>query len=789
MLLDRHGREFAEVTAPDTGQVAISLDRLHRGEQELFDERAIVRSKGIAYLRDMEGRNLLIYGLARARRASLLSRGWEISPGGDGAQDVRAAGLVSASLKRMSGTFNTDLSEIWDGIKFGWSLSEIVWEPWSDGEFGSTIVPKKFVALKIENFRFMVDGLGNVTGLNQVHPKPQPGLPMEKFIIATYRGDPGDPHGSSLFAKLYWSDWFMRNGWAFWARALERFGSPLVSITHPRWAGEPTRAAAEKLLTELQGSHGVVMSEDLKLEFLEAAMRGSVGFGEFLAHQKELIQIGIIGQTLTSSQGKIGAQSLGEVHQREKEQIVDEDAEWLETVVNEQIVERITAYNAPGAKTPEFRFIEQDTENLDTLAERYVKLATAGVPIPVEHVRQRFGIPEAQEGQELLKGTPPVGVYPFAPQPPPPNAPDDFAEVPTDGPWLSFADEDEAFWREFTEFENPSSMREIERFSREMFEGIRPEARDIWKAIRDGLVKQVEKSCALESGDLSVELAPKMSAWRGLMDRVCLISHLNGRATALDDLSRRGFQFADHVAFAEKLRTDIPALDEAKAWFAGREPMTDAEFSRLSREARNQAWYITTRESAEAVAQVQDALKQSIDNGWGLREFRRDLERRFRGWTGDVFGSATPATIAQADARLATVFRTTMMGQLNAGRDAVFAKAENPDLPDPVVAYQYSAVMDSRTRASHAAMDGRIYAADDPIWLRWTPPAGYNCRCTRVPVLASQAAKLPADTLSTAAPVMSGKPVDPDAGFGRMAFAESWDHSCADRASAPPMER
>lgn len=42
----------------------------------------------------------------------------------------------------------------------------------------------------------------------------------------------------------------------------------------------------------------------------------------------------------------------------------------------------------------------------------------------------------------------------------------------------------------------------------------------------------------------------------------------------------------------------------------------------------------------------------------------------------------------------------------------------------------YDAINDSRTRPNHAAMDGHIAHANDPIWKKWYTPAGHNCRCT-----------------------------------------------------------
>lgn len=75
--------------------------------------------------------------------------------------------------------------------------------------------------------------------------------------------------------------------------------------------------------------------------------------------------------------------------------------------------------------------------------------------------------------------------------------------------------------------------------------------------------------------------------------------------------------------------------------------------------------------------------------------------------------------------RLETIFRTNVQSAYSTGRYRQMLE-NAPRRPW----WMYDAVGDYRTRPSHAAMDGRVYRYDHPIWDKWYPPNGFNCRCT-----------------------------------------------------------
>jgi SPP1 gp7 family putative phage head morphogenesis protein len=773
---------FAEPKqAPPEGELAAAGESLYTRATEIWNTDDVIRTKGAAYVKSMPRKNGFLDGLLESREQTILGRGWDVTPASEGAVDVEIAAFVRAALDAMDGEFGEDLGDIYAAVKWGYSITEKIWRPWPDSPSGEKWTIGALHAKQWEQFRFQVDFAGNLAGLRQETPKSQL-LPLEKFVVATYRPEPGNPYGRGTVPECYHHDWLMREGWSLWAMCLERFGMAFPVITMPPNPSQADKDAIDDILDTMQARTGIRLPAGMAFDLKQAVSAGKATYGEFVDEQKQNLQVKILGQTLTTTVDETGARSLGEVHARMKDELADKDTRWLYRNVNEQIVKPLVDVNFAGAAYPVVFTPIEDEIDVKSLTEMLVSLSGIGFRIPERWAHERVGIPEPAGDEPVLEAPRQTVVPGFDP-----NRDGGQAGLPIPPDDRQFAEPATGRSRKPSKRENARVVRAIERVSEDLFASVRDEARGIWEEIRDDLVAQVERSGALDEGRIDIELKPALGPWRDLAARVWMAAHLSGRWTAIAEIEAAGAgltrKFGEEFGcpaesrarhFAEQAEIDVliqaPSLDEARAWFGDRTAMSKAEWDRLAREARREAFYLTTREGSEAAGQVYDALKEALVNEWGVPEFRRAVESRFRVWVGDVFGSASASTIAQADARVATVLRTNVMGALNAGRDAVFARAEDPEYAtDPIVAYEYSAIMDSRTRATHAAMDGKIFAKDDPIWLRWKPPAGYNCRCYRVPVLRSMAAKMRREDVATAAPVIDGVPVEPDKGFGRLA--------------------
>ncbi|MDO4584995.1 MAG: phage minor head protein [Planctomycetia bacterium] len=78
-----------------------------------------------------------------------------------------------------------------------------------------------------------------------------------------------------------------------------------------------------------------------------------------------------------------------------------------------------------------------------------------------------------------------------------------------------------------------------------------------------------------------------------------------------------------------------------------------------------------------------------------------------------------------------TILRTQSMQAYSAGE---WAAARNPLVEKNVWGFEYVTVGDDRVRAEHRLLNGVRLPKDDPFWLKFFPPNGWNCRCSTITI-------------------------------------------------------
>ena len=172
------------------------------------------------------------------------------------------------------------------------------------------------------------------------------------------------------------------------------------------------------------------------------------------------------------------------------------------------------------------------------------------------------------------------------------------------------------------------------------------------------------------------------------------------------------------VELAEAKYADLEPVD-AINFFRKKRVMTPRELSALEDAYLARGFAVAGLQQRYALERVHGLLSEAIERGTTKRDFVRQLNTQFDKWGLTRLG----------DHHVRTVFDTNLASAYAAGR---FAQMQRVRKARPY--WQYKTAGDRRVRPSHAAMNGRVFRADDPVWDRWFPPNGFRCRCTVVSV-------------------------------------------------------
>ncbi len=225
-----------------------------------------------------------------------------------------------------------------------------------------------------------------------------------KFFPVLHRRTAKKPAGTALLSSLYWVALLRTNTWEFWARFLERFGSPLLLGKAALGTTSDGRSSIDAMADMLAGAvnSGVaVIGNDEDVTAI-----GSTGNGEAFnsAQDKinERIQRRILGQTLTSGTQGVGSQALGTVHNDVRNEIVASDVSLILPAL-QSLVNALVEINYPGKEPPTIS-IETGASLSKDRADRDKLLYDTGVRFTKDYYIRAYDL-EAEDIEQVTENT------------------------------------------------------------------------------------------------------------------------------------------------------------------------------------------------------------------------------------------------------------------------------------------------------------------------------------------------------------------------------------------------
>lgn len=270
------------------------------------------------------------------RTRAVTSRPWVLDLGkGDKAK----AKLIEDHLWNLG--LRNAIEMMMEAPGFGYQVHEVIWDI-VDG----LILPTKIKDKPQEWFCFDEDG--ELVLIDKTATIRE--LPDRKFIVARHRASASNPYGKALLSRCFWPITFKKGGLKFWMIFTERFGMPKAVGKVPSSATETEQNNFLRKLAGLVRDAVAVIPDNGGVELLETKMSGSQPHPEIIRWADREISKVWLGETLTTEQtDQGGTRALGEVHNEVRKELTMDDADMVETAMN-QLIRWIYELNWPTDK-------------------------------------------------------------------------------------------------------------------------------------------------------------------------------------------------------------------------------------------------------------------------------------------------------------------------------------------------------------------------------------------------------------------------------------------------------
>lgn len=371
---------------------------------------------------EIEERELHYRSVLSTRRLAVSGAPVEVQAADDSAKAKEIADAVRQDLTE-NDAFVDLLFDLLDGLGKGFAVSEIIWNT-----EGKRWVPRAYKWRDPRLFAWN-ESLEELRVYDEADLYGKPLAPF-KFVSFIPKLKSGVPIRGGLARVAVVAYMFKSYTVRDWHTFMDVFGMPIRLGRYGNDATEPEIQKLRQAVTNIAADAAGLIPDTMSIEFIEAAktaggdqlFRGSAEWWD-----KQISKV-VLGQTMTSEDGSSLAQA--KVHNDVRLDIAQADARQLCAAINRDLVRAYVDLNfGAQERYPSISLTIDEPEDLRATAEVIEILVKNGVPVPLWWVREKFGIPEAHDGEELLGAPKPPAIEP---PPPPPGDEDEGDEEGND---------------------------------------------------------------------------------------------------------------------------------------------------------------------------------------------------------------------------------------------------------------------------------------------------------------------------------------------------------------------
>ncbi len=702
---------FEQAQAPPTDEIGYAANAFYSANQfERYNPDALIGRKGAGIYRKML-RDDQLKSLSAFLKGATLARGFDFEideEHPDAERQKEFAAWARAMLQgSLRGSWLDAMWQLQTAHDFGFAMAEKIYQPWEYG--GRSWWGLRKIKLRpFDTFRFTTDKHGNLEKVTQHAAGEDIDIAPARFIHYVNQTEIDEQYGQSDLRECYRAWWSKDLTHKFQNIFLERMSGGFVWIRVIKALSAGDKNALDDLLKALQSGSAfrIPQGVEFNVEFPEANNNFESAIAQ---HDKAMAKALLVPNLLgISEQGQTGSYSQSQTQLEAFFFTLDARAQRLAEALTEQLFRDLARWNF-GIDSPPYAPLPMTEQAKMELAKTYGTIVQQGGIQPdldaENYARELINFPAREEGDAPARPAAPEGKGGVSAEAAPTaDATADMAEGST---WLGRVNFDQM---------EKGSMRLEERTADALGEGML-DVQEYLNKLVPGLLAGSPVAAVTIPKRLKQPL--QRSLLRGLR-RGWSLGELNAaRELPVTGQEKIAAEFAD------------AALED------GMQFLTDRSFTSVG----------TLTE--DTLKRFREVIMEAIKSGKSIRETVAELDAAL----GEFIPTVDAAgRVVNRAARLETIARTTIFEAINEGRMDFFTQ---PDLEGYVEAFEYSAIIDSRTSDICDGLDGFIAPIDDPIWKDIKPPNHFNCRSILVPITVE-------DQWSA-----SGKPgAEPAEGFG-----------------------